>query len=97
MVKTAKRLLEKSPDPYMALLLPWCGLSPAELLMGRRIGTDVPQLKEQFVPSWGHTRDFQELEKKFKKSQKSGYEGHRVKDLPRLPNQLPVWATQDNC
>ena len=48
MVKTVKKLLE---DIYMALLsyratpLPWCGLSPAELLMGRKIRTDVPQLK----------------------------------------------------
>jgi transposase InsO family protein len=39
-VKTAKNLLEKSADPHMALLsyrttpLPWCGRSPAELLMG---------------------------------------------------------------
>ena len=42
-VKTAKGLLEHSSDPHMALLsyratpLPWCGLSPAELLMGRRL------------------------------------------------------------
>ena len=54
MVKTAKSLLAKSADPYMALLsyratpLP-CGLSPAELLMGRRLQTDihVPQPKRQ--------------------------------------------------
>ena len=40
MVRTAKSLLSKSPsDPYLALLtyrctpMPWCGLSPSELLM----------------------------------------------------------------
>ena len=49
-VKTIKSLLEYSPDPYMALLtyratpMPWCALSPAELLMGRKIRTDVPQV-----------------------------------------------------
>jgi len=42
-VKTVKSLLEHSPDPYLALLsyratpLPFCGLSPAELSMGRPI------------------------------------------------------------
>ena len=44
-VQTVKRLLKRSKDPYMALLsyratpLPWCNLSPTELLMGRRIRT----------------------------------------------------------
>ena len=42
-VQTAKRLLKNSKDQHMALLsyrstpLPWCGLSPAQLLMGRQI------------------------------------------------------------
>ena len=50
MVKTAKSLLEKSADPYLALLtyrttpLPWCGLSPAQLAMGRPLRTDIPQV-----------------------------------------------------
>ena len=39
-VKTVKRMLATSPDvnlallSYRAMLLPWCGLSPVELLMG---------------------------------------------------------------
>ena len=42
-VQTAKRLLKNSIDLHMALLLyrstplPWCGLSPAQLLMGWQI------------------------------------------------------------
>ena len=98
-VKTAKKLLEQSPDPYLALLsyratpLPWCGLSPAELLMGRRVRTDVPQVKEQFIPNWAHMTEFRELNVKFKESQKRDYnKRHRVKDLPTLPDQLPVWV-----
>ena len=62
MVKTVKKLLEDTADPHMALLsyratpLPWCGLSPAELLMGRKIRTDVPQVKSNFIPKWEHIR-----------------------------------------
>ena len=49
MVKTVKRLLEQSKDPFMALLsyrstpLPWCNHSPAELTLGRHIRIMVPQ------------------------------------------------------
>ena len=50
MVKTVKELLSHSPDPgmvllsYHAIVLWWCNLSLAELLMGCRIRTDGPQL-----------------------------------------------------
>ena len=98
-VQTVKKLLDSAGDPYMALLsyratpLPWCGLSPAELPMGRRIRTDIPQVKKHFIPNWIHTRDFRGLDEKFKESQKRAYDKrHRVKDLPPLPDQLPVWV-----
>ena len=58
MVKTAKSLSAKSADPYLALLsyratpLPWCGLRPADLLMGRHLQTDIPQPKRVFIPDW---------------------------------------------
>jgi transposase InsO family protein len=57
MVRTAKALPSKSSDPYLALLayrstpLPWCGLSPAELLMGRKIRSEVPQHPTNFFPN----------------------------------------------
>ena len=49
MVKTVKSLLKNAEDPYIALLshratpLPWCGKSPAQLLMGRNIRSTLPQ------------------------------------------------------
>ena len=61
-VKTVKSLLEHSPDPYLALLsyratpLPFCGLSPAELSMGRPIRTNVPQLPKNLIPDWSYLR-----------------------------------------
>ena len=63
-VKTVKKLIADSPDPHLALLsyrstpLPWCELSPAELLMGRRLQTDVPQTKTQLIPNWPHIENF---------------------------------------
>ena len=98
-VKTVKSLLDHSPDPYMALLsyratpLPWCGLSPAELLMGRRIRTDVPQMRKLLIPDWPHTRDFKTLNEKYKEGQKRHYDQrHRARLLPELPEDTPVWV-----
>ena len=53
-----KRLLQHASDPYMALLsfratpLPWCTLSPAELLFGWKINTDLPQTDHCLTPQW---------------------------------------------
>ena len=47
--QTVKRLFKRSADPYRAILsyrvtpLPWCNLSPAELLMGRHLRAIVPR------------------------------------------------------
>lgn len=102
-VKTVKSLLDKSNDPYMAILsyrttpLPWCNLSLAELLMGRRLKTDIPQPKKAFVPEWPHLTGFREKDKEWKDKQKSDYDKrHRVKTLPPLPDDQSVWIhTQD--
>ena len=57
-VRTVKKLLKGSSDPYLAFLtyratpLPWCCRSPGELLMGRKVRTDLPQTTEQFIPDW---------------------------------------------
>ena len=48
-VRTINGLLKETEDvnltllSYRATLLPWCVLSPSELLMSRNINTDVPQ------------------------------------------------------
>ena len=55
-VQTLKQLLSKSGDPFLALLvyqatpLSWCGYSPAQLLMGRNVCTNIPQSTEQLIP-----------------------------------------------
>ena len=57
-IQTVKHILRKSDDPYLALLsyratpLPWCNLSPSELLMGRRLRTTLPQTTHHLIPKW---------------------------------------------
>ena len=56
-VQTTKRLLSSGADPALSLLsyrttaMPWCGYSPAELLMGRRLRTQVPKLPNSLFPT----------------------------------------------
>ena len=103
-VKTVKKLITETDDPYLALLsyratpLPWCGLSPAELLMGRRIRTDVPQIKKYLTPDWPHLKDFPEKDKQYKLQQKKYYDQrHRTSTAVELPEGTPVWvSTQDS-
>ena len=103
MVKTAKSLLAKSADPYLALLsyratpLPWCGLSPAELLMGRRLQTDIPQPKRVFIPDWPYLTSFRAKDEEQKRQQKAEYDRrHRVKPLPPLPDDELVWVRTED-
>ena len=60
MVKTVKKLLEHADAllSYRATPLPWCGLSLAELLMGRKIRTDIPQVNDHRVSKWDHIQHF---------------------------------------
>ena len=80
-VERVKRLLKRSNDPYLALLtyrvtpLPWCDLSPAQLSMGRRIRTPIPQTNKFLVPSWAYLKTFHEKNEQLKHSQKRNYIG----------------------
>lgn len=56
-VKTSKILLLKNHDPYCALLAYRVtqllhGPSPAEMLMGRKLRSPLPQAKSQLEPRW---------------------------------------------
>lgn len=56
MVRTVKNLLQKSEDPFLALLAyrntagP-TGFSPAQLLMGRRLNTRLPTMPGNLLPT----------------------------------------------
>ena len=92
--------MENAEDPYMALLsyratpLPWCHHSPAELLIERKIWTDVPQVKQQFMLKWTYLKGFRALDSAHKESQEQQYNQQRkVWSLPLLPDNTPVWVT----
>ena len=102
-VQTLKQLLSKSDDPYLALLvyratpLQWCGYSPAQLLMGRNIRTNIPQATEQLIPQLPDYKKFRRDDQKFKQRQKANYDRrHRTRELPLLPDHTRVWITTDN-
>ena len=61
--------------------------------MGRTIRTDVPQFKDKLIPKWSHIKNFRMADKRYKESQKRHYDQrHRVKSLPWLPDDQPVWV-----
>lgn len=102
-VKTLKDLLRHSPDPNMALLsyrttaLPWCSLSPAELLMGRKLRTDVPQLPSKFIPEWHYLHTFREKDASYKQKQKINYDGsHRTRSRDTFDAGTAVWIRMED-
>ena len=102
MVQTTKRLLKRATDPYQALLsyratpLPWCGLSPAELSMGRRLRTAIPQTDKQLTPEWSYLSEFRRKNDHAKRQQKAAFDcRHRVTELPDLPDDTEVWVASN--
>lgn len=99
-VKTIKNLLKESPDPCLALLsyrttpLPWCGFSPAELSMGRRLRSDVPQVTDKLLLQWPYAKGVRQKDGELKAKQKANFDQrHRARPLPELPDDTDVWIT----
>ena len=97
-VQTVKRLLKKSTDPYIAMLnyrtTPLRqGLSPAELLMGRRLRSRVPVITSKLQPQKLNLKKFKLVDKHDKTQQKNYFDRrHRAQILPELPKNNPVWV-----
>ena len=78
---------------YRATPLPWCSLSPAELLFGRKIATDLPQLSPLLTPHWSHLKHFKKTDKAYKSKQQIQFNRrHRTRSLPMLSTNTPVWV-----
>ena len=103
MVQTAKRLPSRSDDPQLALLtyratpLPWCNLSPAQLLMGRSLRNTVPQVTTHLIPKWSYLEEFHEKDKDFKERQKRAYDcRYRTSEMPDIPEDTVVCIRSGN-
>eukprot|EP00731_Ephydatia_muelleri_P021495 Em0014g86a len=99
-VQTTKRLLSSGADPALSLLsyrttaMPWCGYSPAEQLMGRRLRTQGPQLPEQFIPNWPYLESLKVQHERYKNKQKGNYDAHhRAHGRAGLSDGSDVWVT----
>ena len=99
-VRTVKKLLREASDPHLALLtyrstpFAWCNLSPAELLMGRRIRSNLPSVKDQLTPNWDFLDKFRDKNRAFKKKQKANYDRqHGARTLPPIQPESDVWIT----
>ena len=102
-VQSIKRMIKKSEDPHIAVLsyratpFPWCGLSPAELCMGRRIRTTVPQTKASLVPQWPILTEFRRLNDEVKAKQKRQFDRrHRVSERDDISDGTDVWITSES-
>ena len=99
-VQTAKRLLSAGDDMAISLLnyrttpLPWCGLSPAELLMGRKLRTTLPQHLKVLVPKWDYIQHFKRQSQRYKMKQAENYnQAHAVRQRPDLEIGQEVWIS----
>ena len=59
------------------------GISPAEMLMGRKIKTTLPSLNRNLTPKWPDRALIRRRDAEAKQQQ-AYYKRHRVRDLPRL-------------
>ena len=70
-------------------------LSPAELLMGRRIRTDVPQVSNLLVPDWSNTIFLKRMHD-IRSSKKQYDLCHRTRPVPSLPDDSEVWVSMQD-
>ena len=99
-VKTVKKLLQEADDPHLVLLsyratpFPWCQLSPAELLMGRPLRTNLHTDPVKLCPDWKYLSRFRQQNQEYKAKQKENFDArHRAQTLPQLPDDTDVWIT----
>ena len=96
-VQTVKKLLWKTSDPYKALIAYRAtplesGISPAELLMGRKIRTRIPTSSSNLNPCWPYLEQFRENNASLKDRQKRDFDRRlSAKTIPELHPGERFW------
>ena len=96
-VKTMKNLLEKANDPYLAILAYRStplrnGYSPAELLMNRRLRSNIPIIRDLLKPCVPDLTIVKKVEKQGKNRMKDHERRHSARDVPCLDPGARVWV-----
>ena len=95
-VQTIKNLWRKSSDKYRALLdyrtkpIPDIELSPAQLLMGRRLRNGLPMMDSLLQPANVNQKDVSKYLKKMKEDQKKHHDRHASSELKELQPGMKV-------
>ncbi|XP_033639876.1 uncharacterized protein K02A2.6-like [Asterias rubens] len=101
-VRTIKGLLKKNTDPYLALLMYRSsplqnGLSPSELLMGRKLKTTLPILPSNLHPKAQQDQTIRQKEEAYRTKQQHNFNlRHRATTLPTLHPGDSVWIRDQN-
>lgn len=96
-VQTVKNLLKRAKDPYLSLLAyratPLAnGYSPAQLLMGRRLRTTVPQLPSMLLPELPDRERIAAVERERRQKDAAVFnKRHRARDLSPISPGTDVW------
>ena len=102
-VSTAKSLIGKSDDPYLAMLSYRTtplehGYSPDELLMGRKLRTTLPTVKSEMKPKLPDCSIFKYKDQAIKERQARNFDRrHGVRELPPLTQGDSVWITDEKA
>ena len=100
-VQTVKRLIRNATDPYLALLAYRAtplknGSSPAELLMGRKLRTTLPENPRNYHPKWPDLAKVRQLEEQSRHNQKLNFDiAKKARPLSSLKAGETVWVKGD--
>ena len=76
--------------------MPWCNLSPSELLMRRKLRSTIPQTTTVLIPGWPYLKEFKVKNRCLKEKQNIYYDQrHQTCSKTPLEDGTEVWVSKD--